>query len=200
MVFGMERLEQQMNFIKELDGLKQIFRQTYLKDGSRKENDAEHSWHLALMALVLSEHAKEEIDVLRVIAQVLIHDVVELDAGDTYAYDDAGNATKREREVAAADRIFNLLPQDQSAYFRGLWDEFEERKTPESHFAHTLDNVQPIMLNDASGAKAWKEHQVRWSQIWKRNERTAEGSETLWEYAKENYIQPNIDSGAIKNE
>lgn len=194
----MTRLEQQMNFIKEMDGLKKIGRQTYLKDASRKENDAEHSWHLAMMALLLNEYASEDINVLRVISMVLIHDVVELDAGDTYAYDDAGNATKREREIAAAERIFHLLPDDQAAFLRELWDEFEARETKESHFAHTLDNIQPVMLNDASGAKAWREHQVKLSQIMKRNEKTAKGSRELWEFSKKNYIQPNVDSGAIK--
>lgn len=194
----MTRLEQQMNFIQEMDGLKKIGRQTYLKDASRKENDAEHSWHLAIMALLLSEYSNTELDVLRVISMVLIHDVVELDAGDTYAYDDTGNATKRERELAAAERIFRLLPDDQAALFRGLWDEFEEWETSEACFAHTLDNIQPTMLNDASGAKAWKEHQVKLEQILKRNKRTAEGSEELWKYSKEHFIQPNIDSGAIQ--
>ena len=110
------RMEKQFAFIKEIDGLKKIGRQSYLKDGSRKENDAEHSWHLAMMALLMNEYANEKIDVLRVISMVLIHDIVELDAGDTYAYDEAGNATKRERELAAAERIFHILPEDQAKY------------------------------------------------------------------------------------
>ena len=178
----MDRLDSQFEFIREIDGLKKISRQTYLSDGSRKENDTEHSWHLALMAVLLSEYANENVDLLRVITMVLVHDIVELDAGDTYAYDDAGNATKREREVAAADRIFNILPADQAKYLRNLWDEFEEDSTPEARFAHTLDHVQPVMLNDASGAKAWKEHAIKLSQVLKRNSSTAKGSEKLWEY------------------
>ncbi len=194
------RLEQQMSFIKEIDGLKKIGRQTYLKDASRKENDAEHSWHLAMMALILQEYANKEIDVLRVITMVLFHDVVELDAGDTYAYDEAGNASKRERELAAAERIFHLLPEDQAVYFRNIWDEFEERQTIEAQFAHTLDNIQPMMLNDASGAKAWKEHHVRLSQILKRNEQTAEGSQEIWNYAKEAFIRPNLENASIEKD
>ncbi len=195
-----KRLEQQMQFIKEMDGLKQIVRQTYLKDSSRKENDAEHSWHLAMMAILLNEYSNETIDVLRVITMVLIHDVVELDAGDTYAYDDAGNASKRAREVAAAERIFHILPDDQEVMFRSIWEEFEEYETPESKFAHVLDNMQPIMLNDASGAKAWKEHEVKLSQILGRNRRTAEGSHVLWDYSRKTYIQPNLDNHAIQDD
>lgn len=193
----MSRIEQQMEFIREIDGLKQIGRQTYLRDASRKENDAEHSWHLAMMALVMSEYANENIDVLRVISMVLIHDVVELDAGDTYAYDTVANTTKREREVAAAERIFNILPKDQAAYFRGMWDEFESAETPEAKFAHVLDNIQPMMLNDASGGKAWREHGVKLSQVLKRNEKNPKGSKQIWTYAKENLIDVNVTKGNI---
>lgn len=196
----MDRLDSQFEFIREVDGLKKITRQTYLRDGSRKENDTEHSWHLALMAVLLSEYANENVDLLRVITMVLVHDIVELDAGDTYAYDDAGNATKRERELAAADRIFNILPADQAKYLRSLWDEFEEEATPEAAFAHTLDHVQPVMLNDASGAKAWKEHAVKLSQVLKRNSSTAKGSEKLWEYTYNNFIEPNVRTGSIEND
>jgi putative hydrolase of HD superfamily len=196
----MDRLNSQFEFIREIDGLKKISRQTYLSDGSRKENDTEHSWHLALMAVLLSEYANENVDLLRVITMVLVHDIVELDAGDTYAYDDAGNATKREREVAAADRIFNILPADQAKYLRNLWDEFEEDSTPEARFAHTLDHVQPVMLNDASGAKAWKEHAIKLSQVLKRNSSTAKGSEKLWEYTYNNFIEPNVKTGSIEKD
>ncbi|MCI8750865.1 MAG: HD domain-containing protein [Lachnospiraceae bacterium] len=196
----MDRLDSQFEFIREIDGLKKISRQTYLSDGSRKENDTEHSWHLALMAVLLSEYANENVDLLRVITMVLVHDIVELDAGDTYAYDDAGNATKREREVAAADRIFNILPADQAKYLRNLWDEFEEDSTPEARFAHTLDHVQPVMLNDASGAKAWKEHAIKLSQVLKRNSSTAKGSEKLWEYTYNNFIEPNVKTGSIEKD
>ena len=128
---------------------------------------------------------------------VLVHDIVELDAGDTYAYDEAGNATKRERELAAADRIFHILPEDQAEYLNDLWEEFEENITLESKFAHTLDNIQPMMLNDATDGKAWKEHQVKLSQIMKRQEKTKDGSVSLWEYARENFLERNLESGVI---
>lgn len=194
----MDRLDRQFGFIRETDGLKQVVRQSYLADGSRRENDAEHSWHLALMAVLLSEYADKDIDVLRVVAMVLVHDIVELDAGDTYAYDNEGNATKREREVKAAERIFNILPEDQAAYLRSLWDEFEGQDTKEAKFANTLDKLQPLMLNDASGGKSWKEHGVKLSQVLNRNKNTAEGSKELWEYAKENFIEPNVEKGMLK--
>ena len=164
----MERLEKQMEFILEVDKVKKIVRQTYLSDASRKENDAEHSWHLALMAVPM----------------VLIHDLVEIDAGDTYAYDEAGAETKRERETKAADRIFGLLPGDQGTWFRELWEEFEAYETAEAKFAHVLDNAQPLLLNDASNGRSWAEHGVHKSQIYKRNEHTSEGSREIWEYMK----------------
>ena len=192
----MERLQKQMKFILEVDKVKEIFRQTYLSDGSRKENDAEHSWHLALMAVLLKEYANEEVDLLKVIPMVLIHDLVEIDAGDTYAYDQAGLATQRERETKAADRIFGLLPSDQAEVFRALWEEFEAYETAEAKFAHALDNCQPLFLNDASGGKSWKEHGVHKSQIYKRNEHTAEGSVEIWEYMKQ-LIDKHIQLGHV---
>lgn len=181
----MERLQKQMEFILEVDKVKQIVRQTYLTDGSRKENDAEHSWHLALMAVLLKEYANEEVDLAKVIPMVLIHDLVEIDAGDTYAYDQAGLKTQRERETKAADRIFGMLPEDQGMKFRDLWEEFEAYETAEAKFAHVLDNCQPLILNDASGGKSWQEHTVHKSQIYKRNEHTGEGSREIWEYMKQ---------------
>ena len=193
-----ERLEKQFRFLEEVDKEKQIFRQTYLADGKRKENDAEHAWHLALMTALLSEYANEPIDVLRTMTMVLLHDIIEIDAGDTYAYDEIGNSTKRERELKAADRIFNLLPGDQAKKFRDIWDEFEECKTPEAKFACTLDKIQPTMLNNASGGISWIEHDVRAEQVYKRNERTHEGSEELWQYADEHFLKPNVEKGIIK--
>lgn len=195
----MERLRQQMTFIQEVDKLKNIGRQSYITDGSRKENDAEHSWHLALMAMLLSEHANRKVDVLKVMSMVLIHDIVEIDAGDTYAYDIEGNQTKRAREERAADRIFGLLPTDQTVYLRELWEEFEKQETTEAKFARALDCIQPIMLNSASDGKAWEEHEVKLSQILERNQLTKEGTGTLWEYARENYIEPNIKKGKIQD-
>ena len=192
-----ERLEQQIRFIVEVDKVKNIFRQTYLADGKRKENDAEHSWHLALMAVLLKEHMDEEVDVARVMTMVLIHDLVEIDAGDTYAYDEAGAATKRERESKAADRIFGLLPEDQGEYFRMLWEEFETYESADAKYAHLLDNFQPILLNDASGGKSWAEHSVHRSQPCKRNARIPETSEIVWEKMNEIFDR-HVQAGNLK--
>ena len=181
----MTRLEQQIAFILEIDKVKNIFRQTPLSDGNRKENDAEHSWHIALMAILLKEHAEDEVDVLKVMTMVLLHDLVEIDAGDTYAYDSVGMQSKREREVKAADRIFGLLPEDQGTYFRALWDEFEAYETADAKYAHLLDNFQPMLLNDASDGVSWREHEVKKSQIYKRNERIEETSKVIWEKMQE---------------
>lgn len=195
----MTRLEQQIQFIVEIDKVKSIFRQTLLADGSRRENDAEHSWHIAIMALLLKEYAEEEVDVPKVMTMVLIHDLVEIDAGDTYAYDTIGAATKREREVKAADRIFGLLPEDQGKYFRALWDEFEEYETADAKYAHLLDNFQPLLLNDASGGISWREHEVKKSQIYKRNEHIEETSKAVWEKMQE-LIAKNIACGNVRDQ
>ena len=195
----MNRFEQQMKFILEIDKVKNVFRQTYLADGNRKENDAVHSWHMAIMAFLLKEYAQEEVDIMRVVLMVLIHDLVEIDAGDTYAYDLDGLQTKREREVKAAERIFGLLPKDQEEQFRELWDEFEAYESAEAKYAHMLDNFQPLMLNDALDGKSWKEHKVKKSQIYSRNAKTMEGSEKIWEYMKD-LVQKNIDRGNIQDE
>lgn len=192
----MERLKQQMNFILEIDKSKQINRQTYIADGSRKENDAEHSWHLAIMAFLMAEHANEKVDVARVMEMVLIHDLVEIDAGDTYAYDTKGYETKRAREEECADRVFGLLPEDQKEFIRNLWEEFESGETPEAKFANSLDKIQPVLLNDASNGKSWVEHEVHRPMILKRNEHTAEGSEKMWDYCKQ-IIDKNIENGKI---
>lgn len=194
-----ERLKKQMEFILEADKIKRIGRQTYLSDGVRKENDAEHSWHLALMAILLQEHSNQELDVLKVITMVLIHDMVEIDAGDTYAYDEAAHATKREREVAAADRIFGILPTDQKEYLRQLWEEFEAYETPEAKFAHMLDNFQPLMLNDATDGRSWVEHGVKKSQVLKRNARTAEGSEVIMNEVRK-IVDKHVGKGHLHDE
>ena len=192
-----DRLNKQFDFLLEIDKEKTIFRQTYLSDGERKENDAEHSWHMAMMVMLLSEYANEKIDVFHTMKMVLVHDLIEIDAGDTYAYDTAGNATKKERELKAADRIFNLLPKDQARQLRALWDEFEENVTPEARFANSMDKVQPLMLNNASGGKSWEEHEVKAQQVYGRNEKTAQGSQVLWDYADNNFIKPNIEKGKL---
>lgn len=196
----MDRLEQQFEFIREIDKEKFIGRQTYLSDGKRKENDAEHAWHMAIMTILLSEYANEEIDVLKTVTMLLIHDIVEIDAGDTYAYDEEAKKTQKEREQKAAERIFGLLPPDQGEKFKKIWEEFEARETKEARFARTMDNLQPVMLNDETDGKAWVEHGVHLEQIMKRNQNTAEGSETLWEYAYQNFILPNVEKGRIKSE
>lgn len=193
----MERLQKQMKFILEVDKVKEIFRQTYLSDGSRKENDAEHSWHLALSAVLLKEHMKEDVDLLKVIIMVLIHDLVEIDAGDTYAYDPEGAKTKRARELKSADRIFGILPEDQGSYFRKLWDEFEEYESADAKFAHLLDNFQPFLLNDASNGLSWTEHGVHKSQVCKRNEKVPETSEIVWNKMLE-VMDKHIAEGHLK--
>ncbi len=194
----MTRLEEQFAFLKEIDREKFIGRQTYLTDGKRKENDAEHAWHMAVMTILLSEYANEPIDVLRTVTMLLIHDLVEIDAGDTYAYDEEGKKTQHQREEAGADRIFGLLPEDQGKMLRELWDEFEAGITPEARFAHTMDNIQPTMLNAATEGKAWAERGIHLDQILNRNKNTADGSETLWKYSREKFIEPNIKAGKIR--
>ena len=192
-----ERLKKQMDFLLEIDKEKTIRRQTLLADGSRQETDAEHAWHMAVMCGLLSEYANEKIDVARTMLMVLTHDLVEIDAGDTYAYDAAGARTKREREVKAADRIFGILPEDQGAYFRELWDEFEAYGTADAKFAHLLDNFQPLLLNDASDGRSWTEHGVHKSQVCRRNERIPETSEIIWEKMLE-IMDDHIAKGHLK--
>jgi len=178
------RLQKQIQFIVEIDKLKKITRQTSLMDRSRKENDAEHSWHLSVMAMLLSEHAKEDhIDVFRVLQMLLIHDLVEIDAGDTFCYDEAGNAGKLDREIKAADRIFNLLPADQAHYFRKLWDEFETRESPEARFAAALDRLQPLLHNSRTQGGTWREHHISRHQVIQRNSPINNSAPALWEYA-----------------
>ena len=192
-----ERLQKQLDFALEIDKEKNIFRQTHLSGHGRNENDAEHAWHMAIMTVLLSEYANEKIDVLRTVTMLLIHDIVEIDAGDTYAYDEEGLKTQREREPQAADRIYALLPEDQQSKLRDIWEEFEAGETPEAKFAHTMDNLQPAMLNVVNNGVSWKEHGIAISQIMKRNAHTAEGSQVLWDYAYENFFKKNIDDGNI---
>lgn len=195
-----ERLRKQFSFILEADKEKMIGRQTYLSGAVRKENDAEHAWHLALMTILLQEYANEPIDVLKTVTMVLIHDIVEIDAGDTYAYDETGKLDQKEREEKAAERIYGMLPVDQAEKLYAVWKEFEERKTPEAKFARAMDNLQPMMLNHATNGKAWEEHGVFLSQILKRNQSTPEGSQVLWEYAREHFLNPNVEKGRIKRD
>ncbi|MCJ8331449.1 MAG: HD domain-containing protein [Lentisphaeria bacterium] len=178
-----ERLAKQLKFVREVDQMKNIFRQSYILDKSRKENDAEHSWHFALMVFLLDEYAKETVDVLKVIKMVLIHDIVEIDAGDTYCYDVEGNKDKLEREIKAADRIFNILPDDQALEIRQLWDEFEAQESPEAKYAAGLDRLQPLMLNYYGDGISWKEHKVTYEQVIERNKHIGDGAPELWEFA-----------------
>ena len=197
--YKMNRLEQQLQFILEIDKVKKIIRQTPLSDASRKENDAEHSWHIALMAYLLQEYVEEPVEVSKVMLMVLIHDLVEIDAGDTYAYDEEGAKTKDERERKAADRIFGLLPEEQGMYLKALWEEFEAYETAEAKYAHLLDNFQPLLLNDAAGGISWTEHQVKKSQIYKRNEKVEETSATIWKCMQDK-IDKHIQAGHVLDE
>ena len=190
------RLEKQLNFSLEIDKEKNIFRQTHLSDFGRRENDAEHAWHMAVMAYVLREYSNEKIDISRVMLMCLIHDVVEIDAGDTYAYDEEGLKTQKAREDAAKERIFSLLPPDQKEEFIALFDEFEESETPEARFAHAMDNLQPLLLNNSNNGGDWREHRNTASQIYRRQSRTKLGSESLFEYS-DRIIQENIAKGNL---
>ncbi|MBS0662473.1 MAG: HD domain-containing protein [Verrucomicrobia bacterium] len=179
-----DRLARQIEFIVEVDKLKDIFRQTITSRSRRPENDAEHSWHLALMIVILAEHSNHQpLDVLRILKMVLIHDLVEIDAGDTFAYDTKNMATQHERESVAADRVFGLLPEDQAKEFRALWDEFEARQTPESRFAAGCDRFHPMLLNCRTQGHAWQKHGVTQDRVLARNAHMAEGSKELWAYA-----------------
>lgn len=193
-----ERLARQIEFIREVDKLKDVLRQTLLMNGSRLENDAEHSWHLAVMAVLLREYAIDPaVDLARVLKMVLIHDVVEIDAGDTYVYDVAGQVGKAAREQVAADRIFKLLPLDQAADIRALWEEFEERQTPAARFAAALDRLQPLLHNYATQGAIWKKNGIDSDQVKRRNRHMAEGAPRLWEFAEE-LINDSVRKGYLQ--
>lgn len=193
----MDRLNKQIDFCREVDKEKEVFRQTFVTSGARRENDAEHAWHMALMAVVLQEYSNEEIDLLKVIKMLLIHDIVEIDAGDTYAYDEEGLKTQAQREAKAADRIFGLLPEDQAKEMLDLFYEFEAEESAESRFAKALDNMQPVLINDASGGRDWRDKGIKISQAIGRQRKTALGSEILWEQVSKPMLQKNIDKGNI---
>ena len=164
-----DRIKKQLDFMLELDKMKNLYRQTYVLHEDRQENDAEHSWHLAILAMLLSEYAAQPVDVLHVMKMVLIHDVVEIDAGDTYCYDAEGYKSKADREEKAAQRIFGLLPDDQREEFYTLWREFEDSETNDARFAAMLDRLQPIMLNYTNGGRSWQEHGIHKEQVLARN-------------------------------
>lgn len=192
-----ERLARQIAFIVAVDRLKQVFRQTRLIDDNRRENDAEHSWHLALMAVVLQEHAAEDVDIARVLTMHLIHDLVEIDVGDTFAYDEAGQSDREERERAAAKRIFGMLPAEQGASMLALWEEFEARETSEARYAAALDRLHPILLNYHAGDSAWRRHGIRRPQVVAFNQHIQEGAPELWEYARR-LLDAAVAEGKLK--
>ena len=193
-----ERMAKQLAFSLEIDKEKNVFRQTHLSGFGRNENDAEHAWHMAVMAYLLREYANEEVDIKRVMLMCLIHDVVEIDAGDTYAYDPEGLATQKERENAAKERIFSLLPDDQRAELTAVFDEFEAAETPEAKYAHALDNLQPLMLNNSNDGMDWKTHDVNSKTVYGRHIKTKEGSERLFEIS-DIILKENIAKGNLKN-
>ena len=189
-----DRFRQQIEFIIEVDKLKNVLRKTILMDRSRRENSAEHSWHIALTVLILSEYTKDsDVDMFRVMKILLIHDLIEIDAGDTYCYDDQGRQDQAQREKKAADRIFNLLPADQATALRELWDEFEERKTPESRFANALDRLQPFLHNYFTEGQTWQENNIKSAQVKSRMRPVDDGAPVLW-----NYVSSLIDDGVKK--
>ena len=192
-----ERIKQQLDFALELDKEKNVFRQTHLSGHGRNENDAEHAWHMAVMAYLLKEYSNEPIDIGRVMIMCLIHDVVEIDAGDTYAYDPEEIATQKEREDAAKERIFSLLPKDQKEEFTALFDEFEAGETAEAKFAHSMDNLQPLLLNDSNDGSDWREHDVDAETVYRRHRRTRERSEKLYEIT-DMLLKSNISKGNLK--
>jgi putative hydrolase of HD superfamily len=191
------RLRQQFEFIIETDELKQVLRQTVLIGDGRRENDAEHSWHLALMAVILVEHSAEPVDVLKVVKMVIIHDLVEIDAGDTFAYDEEGQRGKVDRERTAAKRIFALLPAGLSEELKELWEEFEARETAEARYANALDRLQPLLLNYHSGGATWRDNGVVEEQVIRRNQHIEDGAPALWRYA-EQMIERAVDEGKLE--
>ena len=194
-----ERFQKQLKFILEADKEKNILRQTHLSGHGRRENDAEHAWHMAIMIYLLKEYANEEIDVAKAMMMALIHDIVEIDAGDTYAYDTKGLETQKEREEKAAERIFGMLPEEQKTELKSLFEEFEAYETPEAKLARAMDNFQPLLLNDSNNGGDWKEHGVCRSQIMGRHKKTRLGSEEIGQYSEE-LIMVNVKKGNIRDE
>ena len=191
------RIRQQLEFALEIDKEKNIFRQTHLSGNGRQENDAEHAWHMAIMAYLLKEYANEPVDIGKVMLMCLIHDIVEIDAGDTYAYDEVNLKTQKAREDAAKERIFSILPADQNAELIALFDEFEAWETPESKFAHAMDNIQPLILNHSNGGGDWRAHGVTARQVYGRQNKTKLGSEQIFQISDE-ILKENILKGNIK--
>lgn len=192
-----ERLKKQLAFALEIDKEKNILRQTHLSGNGRRENDAEHAWHMAIMAYILQEYANEEVDITKVMLMCLIHDIVEIEAGDTYAYDEEGLKSQKEREDKAKEKLYSLLPEDQKQELITLFDEFESYASPEARFAHAMDNVQPLILNDSNDGGDWKSHEVPSELVYGRHKKTKLGSEKLYEVSDE-ILQKNIQKGNLK--
>lgn len=194
-----ERFKKQIDFVLEIDKEKNILRQTHLTDYRRQENDAEHAWHMAIMIYLLKEYANEEFDVAKAMMMALIHDIVEIDAGDTYAYDTKNLETQKEREEKAAERIFGLLPEEQKQELKGLFEEFEACESSEAKFARVMDNFQPILLNDSNNGEDWKVHKIKKSQVENRQKSSQLGSKDIWEYTSE-LIERNVKKGNLIDE
>lgn len=192
-----DRLKKQLEFVLEIDKEKNIFRQTHISGHGRNENDAEHAWHMAIMAYLLREYSNEPIDITRVMLMCLVHDVVEIDAGDTYAYDTEGKKTQKAREEAAKERLYSMLPDDQREELMAIFEEFEAWETPEAKFARAMDNLQPLLLNNSNGGGDWRSHEVSADQVYGRQIGTKAGSEKLYEVT-DNIIRENIKNGNIK--
>ena len=190
-------LSKQIDFIKEIDKIKYIQRKTKLFNSDRHENDAEHSWHLAMMALVLAEHSDEPIDILKVLKMVLIHDIVEIDASDTFIYDTQKNHTNTEEELAAAKRIFGLLPEDQAEEFIEIWKEFEDGVTDEAKFAKSMDRFEPLLQNASNNGGTWTEFNVDYQKVYDKKKAIKNGSATLWNYA-ENLLNESVEKGVLR--
>ena len=191
-----ERFQKQLDFILEIDKEKSILRQTHLTGYTRQENDAEHAWHMAIMIYLLKEYANKEFDVTKAMMMALIHDIVEIDAGDTYAYDVENKKTQEERERKAAERIFGILPEEQQKELKGLFEEFEAGETKEAKFVRAMDNLQPLLLNDSNNGEDWKRHGIRKSQVLKRQEKTKPGSEEIWDFSVK-LVQENVKKGNL---
>lgn len=192
-----DKFQQQIQFLIEIDKIKNIFRKTRLFDNSRAENDAEHSWHLCMYALILSEYSNEKIDILKVLKMLLIHDLVEIYAGDTFLYSDKPKEVKKKEETEAAEKLFRLLPENQAKKFIGLWEEFEKEKTAEAKFATAMDRLEPVMQNCFTEGATWKEHDVRKHQVVDKNKKIENGSKKLWEYASR-ILDEAVSNGYLK--
>jgi putative hydrolase of HD superfamily len=198
-----KRLDRQLQFILEIDKLKEVYRRSYLVNSQRRENSSEHSWHVAVIAMLMAEYGNEETDLCRVLCMLLVHDLVEIDAGDTYCYDEQGARDKAAREKEAAQRLFGFLPADQSQWIRSLWEEFEANTTPEARFANAVDRFMPLLHNFFTQGKSWLEHGITQDQVKARMAKVHDGSTILWEYSQKiikaavdrGYLRPNGDPG-----